>query len=148
MFKKYIYFVISIFIVTILVVLQTTLSNIFWLSSVDLPISLSLILKTYFSDLNGMNFGGQVPLVALVAAGYLIAYSVVELFLIWVDVKKPYAYAFAGGAALLAIVLLMPLAFYNLDLIAGARTAIGKSILVLCGILSGYYYGSKLEKME
>ena len=40
----------------------------------------------------------------------------------------------------------MPLAFYNLDLIAGARTALGKSILILCGFLSGYYFGSRLEE--
>ena len=78
----------------------------------------------------------------------LLAYSVAKILLIWVILKNHYAYGLAGAAAILAIVLLMPLAFYNLDLIAGARTALGKTILILCGFLSGYYFGSKLEDKE
>ena len=148
MLKKSLYLIISILIATTLVVLQTTLSNLIWLSSVDMPVTIGLTLKTFFGDLIGMNTGGAIPLVGLVAVGMLLAYSVAKILLIWIDTKKSYAYGLAGAAAILAIVLLMPLAFYNLDLIAGARTAIGKSILILCGFLSGYYFGSKLEDKE
>mgnify|MGYP000957967864 CR=1 FL=1 len=148
MLKKSLYLIISILIATVLVVLQTTLSNLMWLSSIDMPVTIGLTLKTFFADLIGMNLGGAIPLVGLVAAGMLMAYSVARILLIWVDTRKSYAYAFAGAAAILAIVLLMPLAFYNLDLIAGARTALGKTILILCGFLSGYYFGSRLEDKE
>ena len=148
MLKKFLYLIISILIATTLVVLQTTLSNIMWLSSVDMPVTIGLTLKTFFGDLIGMNTGGAIPLVGLVAVGMLLAYSVAKILLIWIDTKKSYAYGLAGAAAILAIVLLMPLAFYNLDLIAGARTALGKTILILCGFLSGYYFGSKLEGKE
>ena len=148
MLKKSLYLIISILIATALVVLQTTLSNLIWLSSVDMPVTIGLTLKTFFGDLIGMNTGGAIPLVGLVAVGMLLAYSVAKILLIWIDTKKSYAYGLAGAAAILAIVLLMPLAFYNLDLIAGARTALGKTILILCGFLSGYYFGSKLEDKE
>ena len=148
MLKKFLYLIISILIATTLVVLQTTLSNLIWLSSVDMPVTIGLTLKTFFGDLIGMNTGGAIPLVGLVAVGMLLAYSVAKILLIWIDTKKSYAYGLAGAAAILAIVLLMPLAFYNLDLIAGARTALGKTILILCGFLSGYYFGSKLEGKE
>tara|TARA_B100000131_G_scaffold84386_1_gene81372 strand:- start:702 stop:1148 length:447 start_codon:yes stop_codon:yes gene_type:complete len=148
MLKKFLYLIISILIATTLVVLQTTLSNLMWLSSVDMPVTIGLTLKTFFGDLIGMNTGGAIPLVGLVAVGMLLAYSVAKILLIWIDTKKSYAYGLAGAAAILAIVLLMPLAFYNLDLIAGARTALGKTILILCGFLSGYYFGSKLEGKE
>jgi len=148
MLKKFLYLIISILIATALVVLQTTLSNLIWLSSVDMPVTIGLTLKTFFGDLIGMNTGGAIPLVGLVAVGMLLAYSVAKILLIWIDTKKSYAYGLAGAAAILAIVLLMPLAFYNLDLIAGARTALGKTILILCGFLSGYYFGSKLEGKE
>ncbi len=148
MLKKFLYLIISILIATTLVVLQTTLSNLMWLSSVDMPVTIGLTLKTFFGDLIGMNTGGAIPLVGLVAVGMLLAYSVAKILLIWIDTKKSYAYGLAGAAAILAIVLLMPLAFYNLDLIAGARTALGKTILILCGFLSGYYFGSKLEDKE
>ena len=148
MLKKSLYLILSILIATALVVLQTTLSNLMWLSSVDMPVTIGLALKTFVGDLIGMNSSGAIPLVGLVAVGMLLAYAVAKILLIWVDTKKSYAYGLAGAAAILAIVLLMPLAFYNLDLIAGARTALGKSILILCGFLSGYYFGSRLEDKE
>ena len=148
MLKKSLYLIISILLATVLVVLQTTLSNLMWLSSVDMPVTIGLTLKTFFGDLIGMNSGGAIPLVGLVAVGMLLAYLVAKILLIWINTKKSYAYGLAGAAAILAIVLLMPLAFYNLDLIAGARTALGKTILILCGFLSGYYFGSRLEGKE
>ena len=148
MLKKSLYLIISILLATVLVVLQTTLSNLMWLSSVDMPVTIGLTLNTFFGDLIGMNSGGAIPLVGLVAVGMLLAYLVAKILLIWINTKKSYAYGLAGAAAILAIVLLMPLAFYNLDLIAGARTAFGKTILILCGFLSGYYFGSRLEGKE
>ena len=148
MLKKSLYLILSILIATALVVLQTTLSNLMWLSSVDMPVTIGLALKTFVGDLIGMNSSGAIPLVGLVAVGMLLAYTVSKILLIWVDTKKSYAYGLAGAAAILAIVLLMPLAFYNLDLIAGARTVLGKTILILCGFLSGYYFGSRLEDKE
>ena len=148
MLKKSLYLIISILLATVLVVLQTTLSNLIWLSSVDMPVTIGLTLNTFFGDLIGMNSAGAIPLVGLVAVGMLLAYLVAKIMLIWINTKKSYAYGLAGAAAILAIVLLMPLAFYNLDLIAGARTALGKTILILCGFLSGYYFGSRLEGKE
>ena len=148
MLKKSLYLILSILIATALVVLQTTLSNLMWLSSVDMPVTIGLTFNTFFGDLIGMNSGGAIPLVGLVAVGMLLAYLVAKILLIWINAKKSYAYGLAGAAAILAIVLLMPLAFYNLDLIAGARTALGKTILILCGFLSGYYFGSRLEGKE
>ena len=148
MLKKSLYLIISILLATVLVVLQTTLSNLMWLSSVDMPVTIGLTLNTFFGDLIGMNSGGAIPLVGLVAVGMLLAYLVAKILLIWINAKKSFAYGLAGAAAILAIVLLMPLAFYNLDLIAGARTALGKTILILCGFLSGYYFGSRLEGKE
>ena len=148
MLKKSLYLIISILLATVLVVLQTTLSNLIWLSSVDMPVTIGLTFNTFFGDLIGMNSAGAIPLVGLVAVGMLLAYLVAKILLIWINTKKSYAYGLAGAAAILAIVLLMPLAFYNLDLIAGARTALGKTILILCGFLSGYYFGSRLEGKE
>jgi len=44
---------------------------------------------------------------------------------------------------MVAIVGLMPLAFYNLELIAGARTFVGKGYLIFTGVIAGYYFGSR-----
>lgn len=138
----------SIIIATCLVILQETMSNIFWLISVDMPVSLGIFITTYFNNLFAMNLSGAIPLVALVAIGFLVAYLVTKIILRWVNISKSYAYALAGAAAILAIVLLMPLAFYNLDILAGGRSILGKSILTFFGLISGYYFGKSLEKQE
>jgi len=136
----------SIIIATCLVILQETMSNIFWLISVDMPVSLGIFMTTYFNNLFAMNLSGAIPLVALVAIGFLVAYLVTKIILRWVNISKSYAYALAGAVAILAIVLLMPLAFYNLDILAGGRSILGKSILTFFGLISGYYFGKSLEK--
>ena len=136
----------SIIIATCLVILQETMSNIFWLISVDMPVSLGIFMTTYFNNLFAMNLSGAIPLVALVAIGFLVAYLVTKIILRWVNISKSYAYALAGAVAILAIVLLMPLAFYNLDILAGGRSILGKSILTFFGLISGYYFGKKKKK--
>ena len=120
----------------------------FWLISVDMPVSLGIFMTTYFNNLFAMNLSGAIPLVALVAIGFLVAYLVTKIILRWVNISKSYAYALAGAVAILAIVLLMPLAFYNLDILAGGRSILGKSILTFFGLISGYYFGKSLEKQE
>ena len=140
--------VLSILIATSLVILQETLSNLFWLISVGMPVSLGIFFLTYFENLISMNLSGAIPLIALVAIGFLIAYSVARIILIWIRVSRSYAYALAGAVAILAIVLLMPLAFYNLDILAGGRSTLGKSVLTLFGLISGYFFGASLDKQR
>ena len=89
--------------------------------------------------------GVPVPFFALIAASLLIAFLSTRLGLIWIKMNQVLAYSLAGGAAIVAIVVLMPLAFYNLDLLPGARTLIGKMFLGACGIASGFYFGSMLK---
>ena len=140
--------VLSILIATSLVILQETMSNLFWLISVGMPVSIGIFFLTYFENLISMNLSGAIPLIALVAIGFLIAYSVARIILIWIRVSRSYAYALAGAVAILAIVLLMPLAFYNLDILAGGRSTLGKSILTLFGLISGYFFGASLDKQR
>jgi hypothetical protein len=104
-----------------------------------------MFIATYFDNLFMMNGGGEVPLVALVAIGMSFAFLVAKILLIWVKISKSVAYGLAGSAAILAIVLLMPLAFYNLDILAGGRSITGKTILSLYGFVSGYFFGASLS---
>ena len=140
--------ILSIIIATCLVILQETMSNIFWLISVDMPVSIGIFISTYVSNLFAMNLSGAVPLIALIAIGFLIAYLVTRIILVWVNISRTYAYAFAGATAILAIVLLMPLAFYNLDILAGGSSIFGKFVLTFFGLLSGYYFGKTLDRQR
>ena len=111
-----------------------------------MPVDLWIVVSTMATDLVGMNSKGAFPAIGLLFVGLLIAFITARVISIWSSIKKPTLYALAGGAALLAIVALMPLAFYNLDLIAGARTLAGKIYLVCAGMLAGYYFASHPQK--
>tara|TARA_B100000678_G_C18147063_1_gene477274 strand:- start:301 stop:750 length:450 start_codon:yes stop_codon:yes gene_type:complete len=148
MLKNILMFLVTVFITTFLLVSQTTISNLMWLSSLDMPVNASIVVTSIFHDLISMNTQGEIPAVGLVAPGMVIAFIVARIALIWIPIKRRYVYAFAGGAALLMIVLLMPLAFYNLDLLAGARSTLGKLFLVISGILGGYFFGTNLTTKE
>ena len=145
MIKSSFYLFFCILIATSLVILQETMSNLVWLISVNMPVTFAMFIATYFDNLSMMNGGGEVPLVALVAIGMSFAFLVAKILLIWVKISKSVAYGLAGSAAILAIVLLMPLAFYNLDILAGGRSITGKTILSLYGFVSGYFFGASLS---
>ena len=146
MIKQIQAFLISLLIATFLLVTHTTATNLFWLQSIGMPVDMGIIVSAMATDLVGMNSKGAFPAIGLIFVGLLIAFITARIIAIWSSIKKPTLYAMAGGAALLAIVALMPLAFYNLDLIAGARTLGGKVYLVLTGVLAGYYFGSHPRK--
>ena len=64
--------ILSILIATCLVILQETMSNMFWLISVDMPVTIGVFVSTYFSNLLLMNGGGAIPIVALIAVEKLV----------------------------------------------------------------------------
>ena len=143
-------FIFTVIIITFLIITQTSITNIIWLYSVDMPVTFYLVISNIFYDLFGMNFNAAIPtgIIGLVAIGLALAFFITRIVLIWVNIDMKYAYAIAGGAAVAAIILLMPLAFYNLDLIAGARSLAGKSYLIASGILGGYFFGSNITIRE
>lgn len=145
MFRTSAVFLISVLIAMSCVALQTSVSNLLWLNSINMPVTVSVIVSMLMSDLVGMSAAGAYPIILVVFAGLLIAFIVAFLLSKWINTGRRVLYALAGGTALFAIVVLMPLAFYNLDLIAGARTLWGKLCLILGGAIAGYYFGAQLS---
>ena len=143
MIKQSISFLVAVTIATVLLITQTTVTNIAWLFSMDMPVDASVVISMIAGDLIGMNVNGAFPVGGLVLVGMLIAFIVTRIALIWVNIDKRHLYALAGGMAMFAIVGLMPLAFYNLDLIAGARSLLGKVYLTCSGMIAGYYFGAR-----
>ena len=145
MFRTSAVFLISVLIAMSCVALQTSVSNLLWLNSINMPVTVSVIVSMLMSDLVGMSAAGAYPIIVVVFAGLLIAFIVAFLLSKWINTGRRVLYALAGGTALFAIVVLMPLAFYNLDLIAGARTLWGKLCLIFGGAIAGYYFGAQLS---
>tara|TARA_B100000029_G_scaffold512467_1_gene609183 strand:- start:1213 stop:1686 length:474 start_codon:yes stop_codon:yes gene_type:complete len=151
--KKIFFLALSIFLVSFLVGAQTTISNLIWLISIDMPITLEIFFSSIYHDFVLMSLTPVPPapfplLLSIITIGFFISFAVTWVLLKWVDVQKKYAYGIAGAMALVSIVYLMPLIFFGVDALAGARTSIGKVTLIICGYLGGHFFGSRLNRVE
>ncbi|MEC7910514.1 MAG: hypothetical protein VYC46_02295 [Pseudomonadota bacterium] len=151
--KKVVFLALSILLVSFLVGAQTTISNLIWLTSIDMPITLGVFFSSIYHDFVFMSLTPAPPapfplLLSIITFGFFISFGVTWVLLEWVDVQKKYAYGIAGAIALVSIVYLMPLIFFGVDALAGARTPIGKVTLIICGYLGGHFFGSRLNKVE
>tara|TARA_B100000809_G_scaffold213419_1_gene217746 strand:- start:384 stop:860 length:477 start_codon:yes stop_codon:yes gene_type:complete len=157
MIKKVLFFLLSILLTSFLVGAQTTIVNLLWLSSVEMPVTLMVFFSSLFQDFFMLSLYpvvGMLPisipplLPTLIFLGFLISFTVAWLALKWVKIEKKYAYGIAGAVALFFIVYLMPVVFFGVDMLAGARTPLGKVSLIICGYVGGHFMGSKLNKTE
>ena len=123
---------------------QTTLSNLIWLYHKGMPVSAGVAVTTILSDLIGMNTQGEFPIAVIISAVLLIAFFAARIMLIWVQIEQKYLYALAGAVSIFILLVSMPNFFYDLEVIAGARTYLGKFILTCIGYLSGYVFGINL----
>ncbi|HIM22429.1 MAG TPA: hypothetical protein EYI81_05820 [Gammaproteobacteria bacterium] len=145
----------TILLVSFLVGAQTTISNLFWLSSIDMPVTFTVLISSIYHDFILMTLTSAQPplpplpvLPVIISIGLLISFGVTWIVLRWIKTQKKYAYGIAGAVALAFIFYLMPLLFFGVDMLAGARTLIGKIILIFCGYLGGHFFGSRLSKGE
>ena len=155
--NKIFFFFLAILLTSFLVGAQTTIVNLMWLSSLEMPVTLMIYISSIFQDFYMLSLSpvvGMLPvsipplLPTLILIGFLISFSVTWLAIRWIKIDKKYAYGIAGAIALFFIVYLMPVVFFGVDMLAGARTPLGKVSLIICGYVGGHFMGSKLNKTE
>ena len=150
--KKVGFLFLAILLVSFLVGAQTTVFNLIWLSSVDMPVTFGVLISSIYHDFVLMTLTPAPPaplplLPTIISLGLFIAFGVTWIILKWTGMQKKYAYGIAGAMALVFIVYLMPLLFFGVDMLAGARSTIGKISLIICGYLGGHFFGSRLSKV-
>ena len=151
--KKVGFLLLSIVLVSFLAGAQTTVSNLIWLSSIDMPVTFGVLVSSLYHDFILMTLTSAPPplpplpvLPVIISIGLVISFGVTWIVLLWIKIQKKYAYGIAGAVALAFIFYLMPLVFFGIDMLAGARTLTGKIILVICGYLGGHFFGSRISK--
>ena len=145
----------TILLVSFLVGAQTTVSNLIWLSGIDMPVTFTVLISSIYHDFVLMTLTSAPPplpplpvLPVIITIGLVVSFGVTWILFRWIKIQKKYAYGMAGAASLVFIVYLMPLLFFGVDMLAGARTPLGKISLIICGYLGGYFFGSRLSKGE
>jgi len=75
-----------------------------------------------------------------IAIGFLVAFLVAALAARLLPLPRALVFAVAGGVAMFVMLTLMREAFFGVDLIASARTALGAGAQVGAGVLGGWVF--------
>ena len=106
------------------------------LAEVSGPIPIADRIATTWFDLTGM-----APLYgAVVAIGFLIAFSVAAAIIYFVPFLRTTGFVLAGAAAIVVALEAMSVQFWGTTPIAGARGMLGMSGQAVAGALGGYVF--------
>jgi len=134
---KYPFAVLSAALYTVLLVTPiSSISNIIWLSSVDMPISLLSALEVLLFDFQRLG----IALFAVFTIAFSIAFTVAGLVSKFTNFGGRNLYAIAGAVAIgMALILMVELLFQT-QLLGGNRSFLGKILHWVAGFFGGYFF--------
>ena len=147
-FKSLFHFLIVLVLTMFLIALHSSLLNLIWLASINMPITISASLTMFISDVEGLLFNGAFPLPILISMLYAITFVLTAVIRRWTVFPVRLMYAVAGAFTFIIITLVLPLLVNNIDLIANARSSNGKLTLIIIGAIAGLYFGYFVERSK
>ena len=134
---KYPFAVLSAALFTVLLVTPiSSISNIIWLSSVDMPISLLSALEVLLFDFQRLG----IALFAVFTIAFSIAFTVAGLVSKFTNFGGRNLYAIAGAVAIGVTLILMVELLFQTQLLGGNRSFIGKILHWVAGFFGGYCF--------
>jgi len=134
---KYPFAVLSAALFTVLLVTPiSSISNIIWLSSVDMPISLLSGLEVLLFDFQRLG----IALFAVFTIAFSIAFTVAGLVSKFTNFGGKNLYAIAGAVAIGVALILMVELLFQTQLLGGNRSFIGKILHWIAGFFGGYFF--------
>jgi hypothetical protein len=134
---KYPFAVLSAALFTVLLVTPiSSISNIIWLSSVDMPISLLSALEVLLFDFQRLG----IALFAVFTIAFSIAFIVAGLVSKFTNFGGRNLYAIAGAVAIGVALILMVELLFQTQLLGGNRSFIGKVLHWVAGFFGGYFF--------
>ena len=134
---KYPFAVLSAALFTVLLVTPiSSISNIIWLSSVDMPITLLSALELLLFDFQRLG----IALFAVFTIAFSIAFTVAGLVSKFTNFGGRNLYAMAGAVAIGVALILMVELLFQTQLLGGNRSFIGKILHWVAGFFGGYFF--------
>ena len=134
---KYPFAVLSAALFTVLLVTPiSSISNIIWLYSVDMPISLLSALEVLLFDFQRLG----IALFAVFTIAFSIAFTVAGLVSKFTNFDGRNLYAIAGAVAIGVALILMVELLFQTQLLGGNRSFIGKILHWVAGFFGGYFF--------
>jgi len=140
---KYPFAVLSAALFTVMLMTPiSSLSNLIWLASVDMPVGLFSSLEVILFDFQRLG----IVLFAVVTIGFAIAFTVAGLISKYSSLGGKYLFAVAGSVAIGAALILMVELLFQTQLLGGNRTLVGSILHWAAGFFGGYFFYSLISK--
>lgn len=140
---KYPFAVFSAALLTVLLITPiSSISNLIWLNSVNMPIGIISSLEVLLFDFQRLG----ILLYGVVIIGFAIAFSFTAVLIKFTNISAKYLYALAGAVSIGAAMYLMVELLFESELLGGNRTFVGKVFHWIAGFFGGYFYYSLISK--
>jgi hypothetical protein len=140
---KYPFAVFSAALFTVMLITPiSSISNLIWLISVDMPVGVISSLEVLFFDFQRLG----ILLYGVIIIGFAIAFTVAGMLAKYTRLSGKYLYAMAGAFAIGTATYLMVELLFDSELLGGNRTFIGKILHWIAGFFGGYFYYSLIVK--
>lgn len=140
---KYPFAVLSAALFTVMLITPiSSISNLIWLNSVNMPIGIFTSLEVLLFDFQRLG----ILLYGVVIIGFAVAFSVTGLLTKYINFHAKYLYSLAGACAIGISMYLMVEMLFESELLGGNRTIIGKILHLLAGFFGGYFYYFLISK--
>ena len=140
---KYPFAVFSAALFTVMLITPiSSISNLLWLNSVDMPVDIISSLEVLLFDFQRLG----ILLYGVVIIGFAIAFSFTAVLINFTNISSKYLYALAGAVSLGAAMYLMVELLFASELLGGNRTFVGKVLHWIAGFFGGYFYYSLISK--
>ena len=140
---KYPFAVFSAALLTVLLITPiSSISNLIWLNSVDMPIGIISSLEVLLFDFQRLG----ILLYGVVIIGFAIAFSFTAVLIKFTNISAKYLYALAGAVSIGTAMYLMVELLFESELLGGNRTFVGKVLHWIAGFFGGYFYYSLISK--
>ncbi len=134
---KYPFAVLSAALFTVMLITPiTSISNLIWLSSVDMPVGIGSAIEVILFDFQRLG----IALYGVIVIGFAIAFTVAGLITRFTSFGGKYLYALAGAVAIWLAIFLMVELLFQTELLGGNRSLLGKLFHWLAGFFGGYFY--------
>ena len=140
---KYPFAVLSAALFTVMLVTPiSSISNLIWLSSVDMPVNIISSLEVILFDFQRMG----IALFAVFTLGFAVAFSVAGLVSKFSNFGGKGLYSLAGAVSIGVALILMVELLFQTELLGGNRFLIGKILHWVAGFLGGYFFYTLISK--
>lgn len=134
---KYPLAVLSAALFTVMLVTPiTSISNLIWLSSVEMPVTIFSSLEVILFDFQRLG----IALFVVFSIAFAIAFTVSGLISKYTNYGGKKLYALAGAAAIGVSLILMVELLFQTQLLGGNRTFIGKILHWIAGFFGGIFF--------